>query len=1176
MQIDVLGPLRLVVDDEPITIAAAKERALLEVLAVRADQVVSTHDLIDALWGTSPPASAHKTLQTYVSNLRKVIGGALITEPPGYRLTVSADQVDARRFETLALEGREALHAEDASRASKLLTEALALYRGEPLVDLADSEGVRAEVVRLAELRVRVAEDRADAELMLGHHEAVVLELEGLVTEHPYREGLWALLMLALYRCGRQRDALRAYQRARTLFVDELGIEPGVELQTMERRVLAQDPALAGEDSSATGSQTRSLPSGTVTFCFTDIEGSTEWVDEVGDQRWSELLEIHRRLLREALTRDGHEVHTEGDAFFVAFRSAPEAVRGTADAQRAIEGYSWPDGRPLRVRMGLHTGEAVVRDVDYVGHDVHRASRICDAGHGGQILLSEATAGLVRDALPEGVVLADLGHHRLKDLEEPQRLFELAAPDLPGDFPPLRSLDAFAHNLPVQRSVFVGRTDQIAQVRALLGDHRLVTLTGIGGCGKTRLALQIGAEELEHHPGGVFFVDLAPVLDPDDAAPTVADAVGLQFGGGLAGTGRTLTDRTVESLARRRCLIVLDNCEHLLDACAELSDRILAGCPEVRVIATSREPLGVEGEQVHRVSSLSLPEGGSGERSEAVELFRERAKATRSDFELTPENAPAIAQICRRLDGIPLAIEFAAARVSHLSPSEIAERLDDRFHLLAGGRRRVQRQQTLEAALDWSYVLLSDPEQSLLRRLAVFSGSFGLPMVEAVCAGDGIERDMVLDLLGSLVDKSLVIAEPADVESRYRLLETVRTYAEAKLADVGESEAFRSGHRDAHLTWLESLSWAELYSEPTVTAAVIREHSNLRASLEWSQAQGRRDLVGRLAGRMVVLWQPGQGHGDEGRRWLSWALEDPGALDLPEQGACLVALAEASMTVGDPAFEEHALRAIELARDALGGPIVAAFGVLTQGLARRALATGDSDLADEARSLADEAVELARELGGPWPDGALFDHAMMSLILGDVAAAERSFAAVVEGDPESARAFDIDASIALAVSRALLGDPVGALDALGRTPAAEAPRGMPPSWYLAEALAAALSDHGSHAAENLETALRDAESGDVFLEINECLVYAAACAYADEDPAAASRLLAAAVQVGDARVTRAPYRSAVSLALYRHYLPLVRTALSPEESRRCRDEGRSMTRGEAMVAARAVADALRK
>jgi class 3 adenylate cyclase len=452
-------------------------------------------------------------------------------------------------------------------------------------------------------------------------------------------------------------------------------------------------------------SRVRSFPSGTLTFLFSDVEGSTRLVRECGDAKWADLLDTHRQLLRAAFAaHGGHEVGTQGDSLFAVFTRATDAMAAAIGGQQALEQHCWPAATPIRVRVGLHTGEALAHADNYVGHEVHRASRICDAGHGGQIVVSQATADLIRESLPSDVELSDLGEHSLKDIGGKQRLFQLSAASLPSHFPKLRSLVS-PSNLPAQRSSFVGRSKEIQSVRQLLGQHRLVSLTGIGGSGKTRIALEVGTAERDDFSDGVFFIDLSPVSDPDLVSQAVASGCALAIGDTLAGElGGSTDDRLVASLALRNCLLLVDNCEHLIDAVADLLDRILGECPNIKLLATSREALGIDGEQILPIPSLAVPNDPTlAESNEAVMLFAERARSVKPTFALAAHNLTAVVEICRRLDGIPLAIELAATRIAHLSAGQIAERLEDRFRLLTGGRRRIQRQQTLAAALDWSH-----------------------------------------------------------------------------------------------------------------------------------------------------------------------------------------------------------------------------------------------------------------------------------------------------------------------------------------------------------------------------------------------------------------------------------------------------------------------------------------
>ncbi len=456
-----------------------------------------------------------------------------------------------------------------------------------------------------------------------------------------------------------------------------------------------------------------SLPTGTVTFLFTDIEGSTTLLQRLGDRRYAEVLAEHQRLVRDAFAKgNGQEIDTQGDAFLVAFSRARDAVATAVAAQQALMKHPWTDGASLRVRMGLHTGEPVGATDRYVGLDVHRAARICSAGHGGQILLSDAVSGLAARDLPPGVSLRDLGTHRLKDLREPEHLFQVMHPDLPTDFPPLKSLDALPNNLPRQLTSFVGRDREMAEVKKLLATTCLVTLTGAGGSGKTRLALHVATDVLERYPDGVWLAQLAPLSEPALVPKAVASALDIP-----EQPARLLTDTVVDYLRSRSLLLLLDNCEHLLQACADLANVLLQACPNLCILATSREALGIAGELTYRVPSLSLPDlkrlpsPESLTQYEAVRLFVERAAFSKPGFQITSSNAAAVAQVAHRLDGIPLAIELAAARVKALPVDVIAARLDDQFRLLTGGSRTgLPRHQTLRATLDWSYNWLSEQE----------------------------------------------------------------------------------------------------------------------------------------------------------------------------------------------------------------------------------------------------------------------------------------------------------------------------------------------------------------------------------------------------------------------------------------------------------------------------------
>ena len=515
----------------------------------------------------------------------------------------------------------------------------------------------------------------------------------------------------------------------------------------------------------------------TLAFLFTDIEGSTALLRRLGDGAYAQVLAGHHALIRSALAaHGGTEIDTQGDAFFAVFSSPRACAAAVLEMQQAIGVYAWPGGEQVQVRMGVHCGEAELTATGLVGVEVHRAARVAAVAYGGQVLVSETAAALVRDWLPPEAALTDLGSHRLKDLGRPEQIFQLHAPGLRAEFPPLRSLGSAAlpNNLPAQLSAFIGRDRELAEVRGLAESARLVTLTGAGGCGKTRLGLQVAAELLDGSGDGVWLVELAAVTNEDAVAPAIFEALRL-----AAQPGRTVLESLLDALASQDVLIVLDNCEHLIGGCAKTAELILRRCPRVHLLATSREPLGIGGESIYWVPSLSLPESGDrgspAESSDAIALLVERAREQGIELLVDEETGPLVASICRRLDGMPLAIELAAARLRSMSLASLHERLDQRFRLLTGGSRTaLERQQTLQATVGWSYSLLNSAEQLLLRRLSVFAESFDMEAAEAVCGFGDIEAFDVADLLGSLADKSLVVAKPAGSTVRYRLLETIR------------------------------------------------------------------------------------------------------------------------------------------------------------------------------------------------------------------------------------------------------------------------------------------------------------------------------------------------------------------------------------------------------------------
>lgn len=895
------------------------------------------------------------------------------------------------------------------------------------------------------------------------------------------------------------------------------------------------------------------LPTGTITFLFTDIEGSTRrWQEGSG---MSEELARHDGIIRDVVSANaGHLLKHTGDGVIAVFDTAPSAVGAAVDAQRRLAEEDWGP-KPLRVRMAVHSGHAERRDNDYFGTSVNVTARLMSAGHGGQILVSQTAEELIGSQLPGDVDLVDLGEHRLADLDHGLRLYQVSGPGLDDHFPPVVTA-SIPTNLPQPRTRFIGRGDDVIAIADQFPHRRLVTLIGVGGAGKTRLAIAVGRhlirERVDAVGGGVFFADLSSVTDGAAVPRTVAGAMAMPP---IASPGSPLESDTVVAevaafLRNRRALLIIDNCEHLLDDVADLVDLLLEEAPGLSVLATSREGISLEGEQLVQVRSLSLPTDHNGDGSEAMELLVDRIRAVQPDFEPTPTDQDALTEICLRLDGIPLALELAAARVAHLSTREVADRLGDRFSLLTGGRRRSQRQQTLQATLDWSYQLLSPTEQDVLRRLSVFSGGFTLKGSEAVASGvDG----SAVALLGSLVDKSLVVAETLDDETRYRLLETIRLYAEAKLTDAGDAEMARSLHRDWFLAWMETQPYDRCFLSEDVGRMFNREYRNLWAAMEWCYAQDRIDLLRRMLTRSAsLIWV--HSRYDQAERWYAPTLAYERSLP---RGQWFVHVIVEWITAwrfgGDPGEAEEAMRRVEdhIAELEADSPalIMAHMTLLIYLAVFPQRAVEWAERSERLAQLAAESYPLVRA----W---ALWAQAVAHLY-----DRRNDEAEVLLSGLESAEWLPSDVSYiasTVALIRHFSGRHEEALRLLERS------QWSYDTWLLFEEATAAASHAALGDLQQGRDRMRRSidsvrESGwELPLARSDCLVGLAALAALEGEPEQASRLIAAV-----------PLMAAGTPAMWvllRHYRDVVRDQLDVDTRRRLIEEGRGLSVDEAIDA----------
>ena len=968
LELRILGPIEAVRDGEPVDLGTAKERALMALLALNANRVVSAEHLADDLWGGEPPAQAATTLRVYVSHLRKALAGidgesegVIKTRRPGYLLELPGSAIDASQFDEACARARMAASAGDNRRAAALYREALDLWRGRALADVADQAFARSEAVRLEEARLAALEDLIAADLALGRHAELVGELDALTKGHPLRERLWAHRITALYRSGRQADALAAYRELRERLVDELGIDPSAELQELERKILAQDPSL-------------------------------------------------------------------------------------------------PSGVPRPPEPQIH--------------------------------------------------------------------------------------------LPTYRTAFFGRENEIASLARDLQDHQLVTVTGVGGCGKTRLAVEVASRLADQFPDGVFFVDLGAISDPDVVPNVVSTTLGMASGGMAGGSPRPILTEISDRLRGCAALALLDNCEHLLDASAEVAETILESSPGIRVIASSREALGIEGERVLTVPSLGLPDERGPLEADSVRLFVDRASAARADFQLDSDNVEAVVDICQRLDGIPLAIELAAARVTHLSPRQIADRLSDRFRLLTGGRRRIQRQQTLQAALDWSYELLPQDERTLLRRLAVFPSDFSLEAAENVAGWD--LSALTLDLLGSLVSKSLLgTVVSADGVVRYRLAETLRLYAEERLAEAGESDAIRARHLDYYRSWVDALP-DEVSAFNPYSVGMSLEYQNIQEALKWAELTGDMEAVAAILARTRMQWWFFGWWTTEQSSLFERALAIGDRIENADRVSLMMQYASTLFFQGNlTSSVEYAQRAVELGRDEDGYRMVEALFTYASLIAR-----SDRQAAD---ALLDRAARIAEGLGPIALASLDVQRAEASMSAGEFDRARRLYASAEELPAQFYMSHW--GRFGKAIVLHLIGEHVEALKAseVAMTKVITFPDLVAGSFLilwtnLARALALTGAERIEEAKAILVNLLEIVRQTRVPGGAEAILMACAAIACRTGSFEQASRLLARSV----------PGMSTHScVAVFRHYAHLVHDALGSERARECRAEGAAMSLDEA-------------
>jgi predicted ATPase/class 3 adenylate cyclase/DNA-binding CsgD family transcriptional regulator len=839
------------------------------------------------------------------------------------------------------------------------------------------------------------------------------------------------------------------------------------------------------------------VPAGTVTLLLADAEGSTRLWEVDPEAMTSAIAALDGTLVELVARHAGIRPveQGEGDSFVIAFPKASDAVATALDLQRA-------DIAPIRLRIGIHTGEVQLRDEgNYIGPTINRTARLRNLGSGGQTLLSQVTRDLVADRLPEQVSMLDLGAHRMRDLARPEHVYQLCHPALQTDFPPLRSLDTYPHNLPVQVTTFIGRDVELAELRRLLLDTRLLTLTGAGGSGKTRLALQLAADTLTHYPDGVWWVDLAPLADGDLIASTTARVLGLSDE-----VGRTPVETIERHLGPKQALILLDNCEHLIVQSAFLADRLLRTCTGLTIVSTSREPLGAMGETAYRVPSLSLPNGG-GQASEAVELFVDRASRARPGFKVTDANAEAVEEICRRLDGLPLALELAAARLRAFSPQHVAHGLEDRFRLLATGpRTALPRQQTLRASVDWSYNLLSDAEQLLLRRLSVLAGAFTLEAATAVGAENPVEVHRVSDVLGLLVDKSLVVFDDSADPPRYRLLETIRHYAFELLIESSEEQAVRDRHRRFFMSAAAAIP---MFIEAEEFDRIELDLDNFRAAIHTSLEDDDLESAAAIVNALTTIWIRSRIR--EGRNWYEMILPRVSELDPAVRAWTLGRSCTLDTFARDPVALAKAEECVALAREIDYKP------GLAMALVNLAITQDRLGLVVD-RSVVSEFTATARHAGDPQLLAWALLHATQVLInVGDVLLADALAEECLEVSATVSDGFTRQAKATRAWGLCSRGRPLDALATLeGVLEDARRWNDSIPYVLTAVAMAQALSGATLDAARTCDEAITSAErSGQLLNKEWATFIRGVAALAAGDAPAALERFSALSRLVAD-------------------------------------------------------------